>query len=88
MYIIACLRDDGVPVTGLAPKLYGWEVATGKDVLNDETMTELGASGIYRYNFSGYDKDLDYAFLIDAGSSIANGNERYQFLTQDSLLAY
>lgn len=88
MNITVMIRDGGNIATGLTPKLYGWNIKTKVGVLNEIPMEELASSGIYTYDFTTYDNNLDYAFLIDAGASISDGNERYIFLTSDSLLSY
>jgi hypothetical protein len=86
MYIVACIRKNGVPQTGLTPVIYGWNVADGSDVLNNVPMVELGVSGIYKYNFTTYKENTNYIFHIDGGSSITDGNERYIVLQKESLL--
>lgn len=84
--ITACIRNTGTPTTGLTPTISGWNTQTGVNVLNAVAMTELGTSGVYIYQYSGGNQDKNYAFLVDGGETITDGDERYLFFTKGSLL--
>ena len=86
MILTVMIRNSGAIASGLTPKLYGWNTLTREPVVNDATMLECGKSGIYTYNFTRSDEDESYAFLVDAGAGISDGNERYIFLSSESLL--
>lgn len=86
MIITHCFRDSGTPKTGLSPQLVAWDLSDDYVVLNNVIMTELGNSGVYKYDFSDCKDNVDYAFWIDGGSDISDANERYIFKTKESLL--
>ena len=73
--IVAFFTNAGVPVTGLSPIIRIRELDGDTLVVTDEAMTEVG-DGIYRYNFTAYDTDVNYAIRCD-GTSVLPSAERY-----------
>jgi len=81
MLIIAFFTDNGVPKTGLNPKLDIWK-EDGTHTINDQAMTEI-AGGFYKYDFTAYDEDDNYCIRAD-GTSILSGAERYVYSTNET----
>lgn len=77
MYIMAFFTNSGVPETGLSATIRVRLVSDNSLTVTDEAMTEVG-DGWYKYNFTGYNDSVDYAFRCD-GSSTLSGTERYVF---------
>lgn len=65
-----------VPATGLTPTINIWE-QTWVQRVSDGVLSEL-AWGFYIYEFQLYDVDKVYAYQIDWGNSLSNG-DRYKF---------
>jgi len=70
--------SDGVPADGLTPTIDIWTVTptSHTKVIDGESMIEIG-EGLYKYNFTTYDTDIDYVVKVDGGGSLS-GNDRYQ----------
>lgn len=77
MNIVSFFTNDGVPETGLSPTIRIRNASTGALVVTDEAMTEVG-DGFYRYDFTGYDAQIDYTIRSDGGVSLADA-ERYVY---------
>jgi len=75
--ITAFFTDEGAPATGLTPTIRIRRLDTGALVVTDASMTETG-DGFYKYDFTTYDNNLEYAIRCDGGSGLAD-NERYTF---------
>jgi hypothetical protein len=54
------------PVSGLSPTIDIWNVSTGTQLVTDGAMTEIGTTGLYKYNFTTYDPDVGYIFRAKA----------------------
>lgn len=82
MIISSFFTTGGIPNPGLSPlptiDIYSVNGATSTPVLLGTPLVEA-SEGFYQYQFSTYDPNLDYVFLVDGGSSYAvNDPERYQ----------
>ena len=74
-YIVVYFENAGVPQTGLSVTLDVYNVATGLKVLDSVSMDEIGG-GLYKYYFSGYNNEKNYAAIID-GSASLTASDRY-----------
>lgn len=77
MKIVAFFSSSGVPVLGLSPTIRIRDLSDDSLVVTDASMSEVG-DGHYQYNFSSYDKDIDYAIRCDGGNTLAN-SDRYTY---------
>lgn len=85
MYITHVFRDSGSPESGLTPTITIYDLSDNRIVVNKAVMTEVGTSGIYKYNFTGYSPLRQYVWLADGGSTLqaffdtanAMSSERY-----------
>lgn len=77
MHVITYFTQLGVPKTGLVPTIEIWRVRDNVKIVNASTMGEVGG-GFYKYEFSSYDPQENYAIKCDAGASLSN-SERYSF---------
>jgi len=77
LYITACFSNNGTPATGLSPTIRIRDLSDNSLVVTDAAMSEVG-DGYYKYNFSGYDKDKDYAIRCDGGATLS-GYDRYTY---------
>jgi hypothetical protein len=75
MNIITFFSLYGTPQTGLSPTVRIRVVSTNALVVTDAVMTEVG-DGFYKYDFSTYDKTIEYSIRCDGGTTLA-GAERY-----------
>lgn len=75
MYFTAYFSNTGIPATGLSPTISILKVSDNSVVVNAQAMTEVGL-GWYKYNYTDYDKSIDYVFLCDGGVTLT-GPERY-----------
>jgi len=75
MWIKAYFSKNGLPATGLIPKLTGYDLFDNSIVLNAVDMSEVG-NGIYKYDFTRYDNSKDYSFISDGGVTLSD-YERY-----------
>lgn len=81
--LVAFFQNNGVPVTGLSPKIHIWALNFGSPAADflvtggspQELMQEVG-DGFYKYNFDGYNPLIEYAFRADGGASL-NAVDRY-----------
>lgn len=73
-YVLATFVENGVPKTGLEPKIYIRKVSDGSVIIDGATMTEVG-DGFYQYDFTDWDSATDYT--VKADSQTLTGNERY-----------
>lgn len=81
--------NSGVPVTGLTPTIDIYELDqldpnTNPLIVNNGPVTEIGG-GWYRYDFTTYEFEKNYAFTFDGGPSLSaferykvGGNESYR----------
>ena len=79
--ITAFFTKYGVPITGLSPTIVIRELhpsipTNSTIVINGISISEVGG-GWYRYDFTSYDINKNYLFVIDGGNSL-QGGERYQ----------
>jgi len=77
MYILAFYTRNGIPETGLAPVLDIWRVRDNTKLISAQAMAEVGG-GFYKYDFTGYDPQEDYAVRCDGGSTLPTG-DRYVY---------
>jgi len=77
MWVTAFFTEQGTPKTGLTPKVSIWKVSDDSVIVNEQNMSEIGG-GFYKFEFSAYDPDLDYAVRCDGGSGLPV-NERYSY---------
>lgn len=75
MFIVSSFTKNGIPESGLSPKLQIRELPSNTIILNDQIMTEL-ANGQYYYDFSTYDPSKSYIFFVDANTDEVDN--RYQ----------
>lgn len=84
--ITAFFTDNGIPETGLSPTIDIWELdpnpAINTQIITAGALVEVGG-GFYRYDFTTYDFEKDYTFLVDGGSSLPNF-ERYNPAVNES----
>jgi len=76
MWILAHFTRDGEPATGLSPLVRIRDVETAVVVVTGSLMSEHG-DGFYRYDFSLYNPERDYAIICD--SVTLSGVERYTY---------
>jgi len=76
MWILAHFTRDGEPATGLSPIIEVRDVDTTSVVVSGSSMLEVGG-GFYKYDFSLYNPDRDYAITCD--SVTLSGTERYTY---------
>ena len=69
--VVFYFSNNGVPATGLSPTIDIWNVDTKVQIITAGAMVEI-ASGAYEYNFTTYDKDIDYFMQGDGGSSLSD----------------
>jgi len=81
MIILASFVNSGAPATGLLPTIRIRELATNTLVVTDAAMTEVG-DGMYSYDFTTYDNDVDYGIRCDGTATLAN-SDRYVFGSND-----
>ena len=84
MYITAFFTNNGIPATGLSPTIRIREVVLGNLVVTDASMTEVG-DGWYQYNFTSYDKDIDYVIRCDGGV-LLSASERYTYAGNENYI--
>ena len=82
MYILSFFTDDGSPKTGLAPTIKIRDVSDGSLLVNGFSMPEVG-DGFYRYDYSSYDSEKDYAIVCDGGISLSDA-DRYVYAGNES----
>lgn len=75
MWIRVYFSKNGLPATGLTPKLTGYDLSDNSIILNAVDMSEI-ENGLYKYDFSGYDNSKDYSFVVDGGATLSD-YERY-----------
>jgi hypothetical protein len=95
----AFFQKNGAPATGLVPSICIYQVTSTVGSPQGDTlvigteggspivpMTELG-KGLYKYVFSGYDSEINYAYFIDgsiSGVGPTLGNGRYAVGTNEN----
>jgi hypothetical protein len=82
MLLTAFFTNNGSPATGLSPTISVWNAVTTANVVNAQAMTEI-ASGFYKYDFTSYDRLLNYVILTDGGGTLDN-SERYGYGVNES----
>ncbi len=76
MWILAHFTQDGDPATGLSPTVKIRDVETAVVVVSGTAMVVEG-DGFYKYDFSLYNPERDYAIICD--SVTLSGVERYTY---------
>ncbi len=71
MYITHVFRNSGSPASGLTPIITIYDLSNDQIVVNKAVMTEVGLSGIYKYNFTAYSPLRQYTWLADGGSTLS-----------------
>ena len=71
MYIVHVFRNSGQPASGLSPTVTIYDLSNDQIVVNKVVMTEVGSSGIYKYNFTKYSPLRQYVWLADGGSTLS-----------------
>lgn len=82
MNVIVPLTRNGSPALGLTPTITIRDVDTTLPVVTGALMTEVG-DGFYKYVFTAYLPNKNYAITIDGGSELLPG-ERYSFAGNES----
>lgn len=77
MHITHVFTDSGTPTSGLSPTINIYEVDTGNQVVTNASMTEIGSTGIYKYNFTARKQSKEYVWKADGTSTLATASERY-----------
>ena len=77
MWILAYFTEAGTPKTGLTPNIDIWRVDNNSQVVTGQAMTEVGG-GFYKFDFTAYDPQHDYAVRCDGGSGLPTG-DRYVY---------
>ena len=76
MLITLQFTNRGTPAIGLTPSISGWDLSDNSLQFNG-TMTET-PGGIYKYDFSSYNHNVDYSFLVDGGDTLDEA-DRWQW---------
>lgn len=84
MNILAFFTNNGTPATGLTPTIRIRDLSDDSLVVNDESMSETG-DGHYKYNFSTYDANKDYAIRCDGGISLSD-SDRYKYAGNENYI--
>jgi len=84
MYITAFFTDEGTPQTGLSPTIRIRRITDDVLVVTDAVMNEM-ADGWYKYDFTGYDEEIEYAIRCDGGSALG-GSDRYKYATNENYI--
>jgi len=84
MRILAFFTSSGTPVTGLSPTIRIRNLSDNSLVITDAVMSEVG-DGNYQYNFTSYDKDIDYAIRCDGGITL-NASDRYTYAGNENYI--
>ena len=84
MITIAFFTNNGVPATGLSPTIRIRDVSDNSLLVTDAAMTEIG-DGWYKYDFTTYDKDIDYAIRCDGGVILPDA-ERYTYAGNENYI--
>lgn len=82
MLLTTFFTDSGAPATGLSPTIRIRNANTGSLLITDAAMSEIG-DGFYSYDFTSYDRALNYAIRADGGGSLDDG-ERYSYFGNDT----
>lgn len=77
MWITAFFTKNGIPETSLSATIRIRNISDNSLVVTDDAMVEIG-DGFYKYNFLGYNADIDYSIRCD-GSNVLQGNDRYTY---------
>ena len=81
MLLFAFFTEIGIPKTGLSATITVWE-DDGTVAVNAQAMTEI-AGGWYKYDFAGYDEEVDYCIRAD-GSAVLGDADRYKYSSNAS----
>lgn len=79
VFISALVTNNGAPASGIGggfPVVNAWRLDNDAQVLNNQLMSEVGSSGIYKYDWTLFDPLLTYHIVVDAGPTIPAA-ERY-----------
>ena len=84
MNILAFFTNNGSPALGLNPTIRIRNVVTNALLVTDASMSEVG-DGHYKYNFTTYDKDIDYSIRCDGGVLLP-ASERYTYAGNENYI--
>lgn len=76
MWITTQFTNNGIPATSLNPSISAWRVSDN-NLIEHGNMSHI-SNGLYKYNFSTYDDNVDYIFQADGGETLLD-IDRYQF---------
>ena len=76
MLITVQFTNRGTPATGLTPSISGWDLSDDSLQFSG-TMSET-PGGIYKWDFSNYNHNVDYSFLVDGGDTLDEA-DRWQW---------
>ena len=79
MYIVTVFGT-----TGLSATINIYDLSDDSLAVEGAAMSEVASTGVYKYNFSGYDASKDYMYRIDGGAAL--GTQRYKYGTNNSNL--
>ena len=71
-YIVSTYETTGLSVT-----LDIYDLSDNSAVMSDTAMSEVSATGVYKFNFTTYDSTKNYLYISDAGSG--QGDNRYRY---------
>ena len=78
--ITAFLTNGGSPYNSYTPLISIWNATSNASVVSGASMTQIGTSAIYKYDFSSFTYGVPYVYQI-VGDPGVNANERYQWGT-------
>jgi len=77
MLLTTFFTQNGSPATGLSPTISIWNADTDANIVSAQAMAEI-ASGFYKYDFTVYDRTVNYVMLTDGGATL-DDLERYGY---------
>jgi len=73
MYFVVGFKQNNALVTGLSPTIDIYRISDSVQVVTGAAMTEIGSSGVYKYDFSGsYDNTEEYVAVADGGATLSD----------------
>lgn len=85
-WIVVPISKSGAPALGLSPTIKIIDIATDTVVVSAGAMSEIPSSnGMYKYQFTAYDIEKNYAIVIDAGPTLVSA-ERYSYAGNESFV--
>ena len=76
--ITALMTSEGIPYNGYTPTISIWNASTGAIVITEASMTQIGTTCIYRYNFTAFLYGINYVYIISGDPTKAD-NENHQW---------